>query len=77
MNPYKILGVPQGASKDECKKAYRKLSRLYHPDNATGDREKFELVKKAWEMIDNDSDFIESFTIKRTGLRHKTLFTFA
>ena len=32
MDPYRVLGVSPSASDDEVKKAYRKLSRIYHPD---------------------------------------------
>ena len=31
-DPYEVLGVSRGASDDEIKKAFRKLSRKYHPD---------------------------------------------
>lgn len=31
-NPYKILGVADGASEEECTKAYKKLAKKYHPD---------------------------------------------
>lgn len=33
---YAILGVEYGTSKDECKKAYRKLMAMYHPDKLAG-----------------------------------------
>lgn len=36
---YDILGVARGASADEIKKAYRKLTRKYHPDANPGDAE--------------------------------------
>jgi curved DNA-binding protein CbpA len=31
-NPYEILGLKEGASKDEIKKSYRELAKKYHPD---------------------------------------------
>ena len=30
---YKILGLPTSASLEEVKNAYRKLAKIYHPDN--------------------------------------------
>ena len=32
INPYKVLGVPDGASEEECTAAYKKLAKKYHPD---------------------------------------------
>ena len=31
-DPYSVLGISRDASDEEIKKAYRKLSRKYHPD---------------------------------------------
>ena len=57
IDPYSILGVSPNASDEEVKKAYRKLSRIYHPDanidnpNKEQAEEKFKQVQQAYEQI--------------------------
>ncbi|WP_138415702.1 molecular chaperone DnaJ [Aquibacillus sediminis] len=50
---YDILGVSKDASKDEIKKAYRKLARKYHPDVSEEENasEKFKEAKEAYEVL--------------------------
>ena len=56
-DPYKILGVPEDASDEEIKKAYRELARKYHPDNyhdnplADLAQEKMKEINAAYEQI--------------------------
>jgi len=53
---YEVLGVSKGASKDEIKKAYRKLSKQYHPDinKEAGADEKFKEIAEAYEILSDD-----------------------
>ena len=57
LDPYSVLGVSRDASMDEIKKAYRKLSRQYHPDaninnpNKEEAEEKFKQVQQAYDQI--------------------------
>jgi DnaJ-class molecular chaperone len=53
---YEILGVAKTSTKDEIKRAYRKLALQYHPDrNKTKEGEaKFKEVTKAYEVLGNE-----------------------
>jgi len=54
---YEVLGVDKSASKEELKKAYRKLAMQYHPDRNPGDKEseeKFKEAAEAYEILNND-----------------------
>lgn len=56
-DPYKILGIDRSASDDEVKKAYRSMSRKYHPDanvNAPNPKEieeRFKEIQQAYHQI--------------------------
>jgi curved DNA-binding protein len=53
-NPYKVLGIPQSATEEDIKTAFKKRSRKYHPDINKEDpkaKEKFEKVVNAYELL--------------------------
>lgn len=53
---YETLGLARGASADDIKKAYRKLSKELHPDKHKGDKaaeQRFKEVNQAYEVLSN------------------------
>ncbi|WWD09421.1 hypothetical protein V865_007545 [Kwoniella europaea PYCC6329] len=62
---YALLGVNKDVDEDGLKKAYRTLSRLYHPDRAgSGNDEVFILIRGAYETL---SDPVKRYAYDRFG----------
>ena len=63
IDPYSVLGISRDASDEEVKKAYRALSRKYHPDaninNPDKDKaeEKFKEVQQAYDQIMKEREY--------------------
>ena len=54
---YEVLGIERNASKEDIRKAYRKMAMQYHPDRNPNDKaaeEKFKEAAEAYEVLNND-----------------------
>ncbi|MGB7347781.1 MAG: J domain-containing protein [Pirellulaceae bacterium] len=54
---YQVLGVSREASKDEIKKAHRKLALKFHPDKNPDDKvaaDRFKRVQEAYDVLSNE-----------------------
>lgn len=64
-DPYSVLGISRGASTEEIKKAYRQLSRKYHPDanvnnpNKAQAEEKFKQIQEAYNQIIHEKEMVD------------------
>lgn len=53
-DPYDVLGLSKGASSEEAKRAYRRLSKEWHPDKHRGEKraeEHFKEINEAYEIL--------------------------
>ena len=51
---YEVLGLQRGASRDEVKKAFRKLAAKYHPDKKSGDEVKYKEITEAYAVLGDE-----------------------
>ena len=51
---YEVLGLQKGASRDEVKKAFRKLAAEYHQDKKTGDEAKYKEITEAYAVLGDE-----------------------
>ncbi len=68
MNDYNTLGIPYGSSKDEIKKAFRRLAHIHHPDKG-GSSQKFSEISSAYSRLMKE-DHQPINNTKRNGFDH-------
>ena len=66
---YEILGVPKTSSKDEIKKAYRKVAMKFHPDRNPDNKEaedKFKEAAEAYSVLSKIASTCRVTLVKET-----------
>lgn len=75
-NPYEVLGLSSNASNDDIKRAYRELSRKYHPDSYVNNplselaEEKFKEVQEAYDQIMHEREGSQQGGFGNTGYQN-------
>lgn len=67
-NPYEVLGVPNNASIDEIKEAYKSLARMYYGYDDEYSKEKLRELDEAYDAIINKSGFSYDSILKEIRL---------
>ncbi|MFN2526514.1 MAG: DnaJ domain-containing protein, partial [Actinomycetota bacterium] len=65
---YKVLGVPKTATKEDIKKAYRKLAQKHHPDTNKSDGQaeaRFKEISEAHSVLSNEKKRAEYDEMRR------------
>lgn len=57
LDPYEVLGIPPGASRDEAARAHRRLAKKFHPDVNPGPAaaERMRRINEAWRVVSNSA----------------------
>lgn len=74
-DPYVTLNVSRTSTKDEIKKAYRKLAMKFHPDRNPDDasaEEKFKKIKKAYDDLSKPKQQNSWHTYRQQSVRYST-----
>lgn len=72
MKPHLILGITPAASKDEAKRAYRKLVKQHHPD-AGGNAETFKKITEAYDHFVNPPPVRPQFRVYRPPQKNASI----
>ena len=67
---YRVLGVPEKATADEIKKAYRKLAKAHHPDANQGNpkaAERFKEIGEAYAVVSDPKKRKQYDQMRRFG----------
>ncbi|HEX6596888.1 MAG TPA: molecular chaperone DnaJ, partial [Acidimicrobiales bacterium] len=64
---YKVLGVPETATEDQIRRAYRKLAKQHHPDANPGSEERFKEVSAAHDVLADPAKRKEYDEFRRLG----------
>lgn len=63
---YAVLGIDRKATKDDIKKAFRKLAQKHHPDKKGGDEDKFKEITEAYSILSDEKKRREYDSYGRT-----------